>query len=456
MTTTQINISENGWNPDTFSFSHDFQKQIIAAMIQEPKIFETVGVLTDYKYFELRDLSEIFKNLQEFFNKYKGLPSKEALFEQLIQYYKSETLNEILEELYTYPKISSSTLSYIEENVRNFIQCQAIKKAIIDSLDDLGDINKHYNVKNRIEDALTVGSSLDDFGLDVYNDDEILSRWKKRKEDREIPRISTGWNKFDQIFGGYGAGELFTFTGPAHSGKSMYLVNAGANILLQKKNVLHITLEMSEDVTSQRYDMRLLNLTKEELKTHKATEKLKELLEKRIGQLVIKRWPSLSITATDIVSFMKRLENVKQFKPNILIVDYAELMRSTHKYTDKRFELDTVYQQLRNIGIEFNIPVITATQLNRGALEKLEAGKILTEESIAESYGIARIIDCGVTINATPAENAKNNSVIYVYKNRDGESGEQFRMYVDFSRALVREWTASPDIREIPKNRRIN
>lgn len=94
MTTTQTNISENGWNPDTFSFSHDFQKQIIAAMIQEPKIFETIGILTDYKYFELRDLSEIFKNLQEFFNKYKGLPSKEALFEQLIQYYRSETLNE--------------------------------------------------------------------------------------------------------------------------------------------------------------------------------------------------------------------------------------------------------------------------------------------------------------------------------------------------------------------------
>lgn len=454
MTTTQTNISENGWNPDTFSFSHDFQKQIIAAMIQEPKIFETIGILTDYKYFELRDLSEIFKNLQEFFNKYKGLPSKEALFEQLIQYYRSETLNESLEELYTYPKIASSTLSYIEENVRNFIQCQAIKKAIIDSLDDLGDINKHYNVKNRIEDALTVGSSLDDFGINAYDDDEILNRWKKRKENTDVPRISTGWNKFDQIFGGYGVGELFSYTGPAHSGKSMYLVNAGANTLLQKKNVLHITLEMSEEITSQRYDMRLLNLNKEDLKTHKATKKLKDLLEKRIGQLVIKRWPSLSITATDIVSFMKRLENVKQFKPDILIVDYAELMRSTYKYNDKRFELDTIYQQLRNIGIEFNIPVVTATQLNRGALEKLEAGKILTEESIAESYGIARIIDCGVTINATPAENAKNNSVIYVYKNRDGESGEQFRMYVDFSRALVREWTASPDIREIPKNRR--
>ena len=91
-----------------------------------------------------------------------------------------------------------------------------------------------------------------------------------------------------------------------------------------------------------------------------------------------------------------------------MIVDYAEIMKASSKYYEKRFELDSIYQQLRNIGIEFNIPVITATQLRRAALEKLESGKILTEEDIAESYGIARIIDCGVTINATPADNMKN------------------------------------------------
>ena len=118
-------------------------------------------------------------------------------------------------------------------------------------------------------------------------------------------------------------------------------------------------------------------------------------------------------------------------------------MRSLNKYNDKRFELDAIYQQLRNLGIEFNIPVITATQLNRSAIEKLESGGILTEEFIAESYGIARIVDCGVTINATPADNANNNSIIYVFKNRDGEAGEQFRMFVDFSKATIREWSAS-------------
>jgi hypothetical protein len=231
----------------------------------------------------------------------------------------------------------------------------------------------------------------------------------------------------------------------------MYLVNAGANILLQKKNVLHITLEMSEEITSQRYDMRLLGLTKDELKTPKANVKIKELLENHIGGLVVKRYPSGLASAADISAFIKRLENVRKFTPDVLIVDYADIMRSLNKYNDKRFELDSIYQQLRNLGIEFNIPVITATQLNRSAIEKLESGGILTEEFIAESYGIARIVDCGVTINATPADNAHNNSIIYVFKNRDGEAGAQFRMFVDFSKALIREWSASSNIKQFTK-----
>ena len=198
----------------------------------------------------------------------------------------------------------------------------------------------------------------------------------------------------------------------------MYLINVGANILLQKYNVLHISLEMSEEITTQRYDMRLLGLTKDDLKTdfNTSTKKLKELLSNHIGKLTVKRFPSSTVTATDISTYMKRLENIKGFVPDVLVIDYADIMRSSNKYNDRRFELDMIYQELRNIGVEFNIPVITATQLNRSALSKLESGGILTEEFIAESYGIARILDCGVTINATPVDNANNTSVIYVCK----------------------------------------
>ena len=442
-----------GWDVDTFSFTIDFQKQIIASMLQEPKLFERVGLYIKPNNFGIDDYIAIYKGLQAFFSKYKGLPTKEVCYELVKKNYNdsNNTLQETINEIYNYKKISVASLEYVEASVKDFISCQELRNAILESFDDLGDVNKHPNIKNRIEKAIHICDSLEDLGTDVYDVESVVERWARRLQGNEVKRYSTGWEGFDKIFGGYGCGEVFTFMGPAHSGKSMYLINAGANLLLQKLNILHISLEMSEEITAQRYDMRLLGLTKDELKTNSANIKVKELLTKQIGQLVIKRYPSSFVTANEISIYIKRLENIKSFIPDILIVDYADIMRSSNKYTEKRYELDLIYQELRNLAIEFNVPVITATQLNRSALEKLEAGKILTEENIAESYGIARIIDCGVTINSTPADNANNQSLIYVCKNRDGEAGNSMRMWVDFSKALVREWSA-PTISNIKSN----
>ena len=102
------NIS--GWNPDTFSFSPEFQKQIIAAMIQEPKIFERLGILTDYRSFDIAEYAEIFKGIQDFYEEYRGMPTKEALSDLLSTRYHSETLNETLEEIYNHKRISTSTI----------------------------------------------------------------------------------------------------------------------------------------------------------------------------------------------------------------------------------------------------------------------------------------------------------------------------------------------------------
>ena len=442
-----------GWVSDSFGFAPDFQKQIIAAMIQEPKIFERLGLYIDPNNFELIECRDIFKCLLSFYNKYKGVPNKEACIEYVKAYYAqtgrdSDSVTHTVEDLYEYKRISASSIEYIEEKVKNFISCQALKRAIYESIDDLGDVNKHYNVKARVEKALNVCANLESLGINAYSPDEILKRWQKRRRGEEIPRIPTGWAEFDKIFGGYGAGEVFTFLGPANSGKSMYLVNVGANVLLQKKNVIHFSLEMSEEITVQRYDMRLLGLTKDELKTSVASTKIKQLLEKQIGQLRIKRFPSSTVTAPELSACIKQLENRENFVPDMIIIDYVDIMRSTNKYTEKRYELDLMYQEVRNLAIEFNVPVVTATQMNRTALEKLESGKILTEENVADSYGIIRIVDCAVTINATPADIAKHNAVIYVCKNRDGAKGDQFRMAVDFSRASIREW-AAPSVNDV-------
>ena len=162
------------------------------------------------------------------------------------------------------------------KNVKNFISCQAIKKAIYESLDDLGDIDKHLNVRDRIEKALLVGSNIDDLGMNAYSNDEIIKRVSARQKDEEIIRYKVGWEEFDSIFGGFGAGELFTFGGPAHSGKSMYLVNIGAGLLLNKKNSEN-TGENCSFGSSKTSMKEFLNKSNNSVKINKQTTSFKGL-----------------------------------------------------------------------------------------------------------------------------------------------------------------------------------
>lgn len=445
-----------GWQSDTLSFTDQFQKQIIIAIVQEPKLYESLGIYIKPEAFEINAYKVIFREIQNFYSDYRSIPTKEIVLERLNKKYADkdipEPVIENVNDIFGAKRLANSTSKCIEDSVRNFIQNQALKKAIMDSLEDLDDVDKHLNIKDRIEKALRVGDDISDLGVDVYSDDEIISRWQRRLSGEEIPKISTGWSSFDEVFDGYGCGELFSFMGPANSGKSMYLANAGANMLLQKKNVMHISLEMSQETVAQRYDMRLLGLNKDELKTPVANERIKALLEKDVlGELIVKRFPSSTATAGDIETYMKRQESTTGFVPDVLIVDYADIMRSSNKYNERRFELELIYQELRNIAIQFNIPVITATQLNREGLKELNSGGILTEEHIAEAYGISRHADVMVTINATPQDIIKHNSIVYVAKNRDGRKGDQIRMYVDFEKALVKEWAAVPQKEELKK-----
>lgn len=434
------------WDVEHFSFTLEFQRRILITILQNKEIFNRLGLYIDYRYFENKDFSRIYKNILEFHEKYKGFPDSNSLIEHInIKSGINPELKETIEELYSARRISKENVDFIENSLSNFIQSQALKKAIIDSLDDLGDVEKHEAIKERIEEALTIAAKIEDLGIDAYSKESIIERIRDRKNDTDIPRIPFHWSNMDKVFGGLGIGEIFSFIGPAHSGKSMFLVNVGVNLLLQQKNVLHVTLEMSEKITIQRYDMSLLGLTKPELKSSLAVENLKQRLKEHLGKLWVKQFPSDVTSPADIARFMNRLASVKDFVPDILIIDYADIMSSPSKYKEKRHELGAIYRGLRNLGVEYKIPVCTATQMNRGSLIKLEQGKLLDESDIAESYDIMRILDNGVSINSSVEDRHGNRAILYVVKNRDGDIGQKIKFFVDWSKAYAKEWESFTD-----------
>ena len=432
---------KNIWDQNHFGYTFEFQKKILITMLQNKGLYDRLGAYIDYRYFENSDLSKIFRALSEFTEKYHGYPTLDSIEEYMSsQDGMTEGIKENLEDIYSADKVSKENVDFIETSMSEFIQCQELKKAIMSSLDDLGDVDKHQQISTRISDALLVGTKLEDLGSDTYSAKSIADRYKARKENKAIKRIPTRWAVFDSIFGGLGNKELFSFLGPSHSGKSMFLINLGVNLLLQLYDVLHISLEMSKEVIEQRYDMSLLGLTKNELKTPLFSDRIRKKMKDKLGRLRVKQFPADVTTPAEIVKLMNHLASAENFVPDVLIIDYADILSSPSKYHEKRHELGAIYRSVRNIAVEYDIAAVTATQMNRGALSKLEGGKLLDESDIAEAYDIMRILDAAVSINSSIDDRHNNRALLYVVKNRDGDVGQKISFYVDWSKAYAREW----------------
>jgi len=430
------------YEPDKFAFTLDFQREVIIACLQHPTFMLRLGSEISPLHFEVDTYSLLFAAIRKFFEKYQELPSKIALDNFIPAKVKTEEVDELIETVYNYRDLKQGELDFIQDNVLTFVQHQAMKKSIVESINDLSEIEKYPKIKERIEEALSVGTDIYEMGTVAYDEQEILTRHKARLEHTDYLRIPTGFSRLDEALdGGLTEGDLFTFLAPAKAGKSMFLVNVGAKALLEQRNVLHITLEMSEKRIIDRYDMRLLGLTKNELLMNTTVRRLKELQKDYLGKLVVKECPPDAFTPDQLLMFIKKHHCVTGFFPDTVCVDYADIMAPTRRYTQKRFEIDNIYYGLKRVAEELKIRLVTASQTNRDSVRRLEEGELIDMADVAESFGIVRIATVAVSINCTPADKRNHKAKLFVAASRYGEDGGAFNAYIDYSRCLTRDWS---------------
>jgi replicative DNA helicase len=189
-------------------------------------------------------------------------------------------------------------------------------------------------------------------------------------------QISTGWPSLDRrLFGGMNRGELNIFAGGSGAGKSLFLANLGVNWALQGLNVLYLTLELSEELVSMRIDAMLTGIaTKEIFKDLDDVEMKVKIIGKKSGAMQIKYMPS-GKTCNDIRAYLKEFEIKTGRKIDILLVDYLDLLMPVGKKisAENLFVKDKyVSEELRNLAMEKQCILVTAAQLNRGAVEEVE------------------------------------------------------------------------------------
>lgn len=416
-------------NADFASMGNGYQEKIVQALFVDHKFLDQMSDVLEPKYFTLRHLEVMTKKLFDYVKQYREFPSLDVIEMQIAQ---DDTLSEkmIIEtQVRSFiknvkEKPLNGDMRWVQENSLEFCQRQALIAAIGTALDKVE--SKDYSSISRImKEALNKGAPRDagheyELGID-----------RRAKRSIRAP-ISTGWAPIDAATGGgWEKGTLSTVIAPTGAGKSMFLVNIACAALQQGLNVLYVTLEMADWKIALRADSYFSGIPINDVPDN--TDRVKKSIgEKCKGRFIVKEWPTKTASVQTIRAHLQKLEQTKEFKPDVVLVDYADLLRSSKGYGEKRHELEGNYEELRGVAQEFNVVMVTADQTNRGGMNE----ELVTLTAIAESYAKATVCDLIMTVSRTVTDKENGTGRLFIAKSRLGEDGIVFPF--NFRPATVR------------------
>jgi len=211
----------------------------------------------------------------------------------------------------------------------------------------------------------------------------------------------------------------------------MVLTHLGANALMRGVNVVHYTLELSDTTIASRYDSCITGVPLNDLFSFK--ELIFDKVESIKGKLIVKEYPTKSASTRTIKNHLEKLVT-RGINPGLVIVDYGDLLRPVTTRAEKRSELESIYEELRSIGQEFECPIWTASQTNRSGLN----AEVITMESISEAFSKCFVADLIFSVSRTKEDKTANSGRIYVAKNRNGPDGLVYPIFMDTSNVKIR------------------
>jgi hypothetical protein len=392
------------------NFGYNFQIKIISSLLTDKAFLQQVSDILLPEFFESESNQWIVETTIKYFQDYATAPTLDV-FKIKVQDIDRDVLKTaIIESLKdSYKFLESQDLDFVKEETVNFCKNQCVKRAILDSVDLLkrGDYDA---IKATIDMAMKAGA--DKEVGHMYND-SVADRYK----DNVRSTIPTPWPIINDLAdGGFGKGELVVFVAPAGIGKSWGLINVGANAVKAGLNVVHYTLELNEGYVGQRYDAVLTGIANQNLKYN--IDEVQNTVGKLKGNLVIKYYPTKTASCSTIRAHIEKMILVGT-KPDLVIVDYADLLRGSVARKEMRHELESIYEDLRGIAGEYEVPLFTASQANRSALEDdiIEAGKI------SESYSKVMIADFVLSLSRKVTDKIAGTGRWHIIKNRFGPDG---------------------------------
>jgi len=401
-----------------------FQVKVLGALLTQRQFLINIIDSLDSEYFESSAHKWIIEYIQKYFSEYHTTPTIETLSIE-VKKIENEVLRisiaEALREAY---KMSDqSDLEWVEDEFSTFCRNQQVKKAILGSV-QLLEMNDFESILQLISKAVNAGEDKT-IGLD-YNLD-IEARY--REDDRNC--IPFPWPVFNEITqGGYGKGDLVLVFGNPGGGKSWAITAMGAYAAALGYNVVHYSLELGEGYVGKRYDAVFSGIEVDKLHLHR--KEVDEIVGKVKGKVIIKEYPPKRASFDVIEAHLQQLEHQNDFKPDLIIIDYLDYMR-TRSRKERKEEIDDVYVAAKAFAKEKGIPVVSPSQANRGAAKS----DIIEGDNAAGSYEKIMIGDIILSLARKRKDKIEGTGNWHIMKNRYGADGMTFRSRINTSNGYI-------------------
>ena len=418
-----------------YQFNENIQRGILYLLKSDKDFYLQIVNLVKPDYFEFPSHGKIFSVVRDYYEKYKKLPTDDFI-EQEIRKAKSEkeSIHDYTDEIQFINRMDTSAIEgqdYFLDLIESFAKREAMKEAIKESLLLIKE-DRMEETEQLIRKALTVSRTVD-IGQQYFTD--FNSRWDRTYNSEEqdkykmfLPTLNSS------LEGGLGDKELAMVIAPPGVGKSLWLVNQAGESMMEGRRVLYVSLEMSEDKIAQRFDSVTTLIPQAHLKEPSAQLKVAERLSIfrtnfPDSRLVIKEFPTGTVNVNALRALLVQLRNYEEFVPDVIIVDYLELMRPVRENQHEYQAQQRIAEELRGLAMEMKVLLWTATQTNRQG----RSVKIITDAELGDSYGKIRTCDFAVSLNQNEEEFDNGTMRAYVVKSRNGRPRFTVPMKIDYN-----------------------
>lgn len=406
-------------------FGTSFQSKIIASLMCDVKFIQTISDILEPTMFDSDSDKWLVKHIRKYFYEYKKQPTLEVIKYKIDEIDNDVLKSGVVEKLRdVWKHIEATDLEFVQSETLGFCKNQTLKNAILESVEMLE--NKDYDgIKSTIDNAMKAGTTRD------LGHDYIPSLETRLSESARIT-VKTPWDVINDITdGGLGAGELGVVVAPAGIGKSWTLQALGSEVIKQGKTVVHYSLELNENYVGLRYDSIFSGVTTANIKYHK--EEIEKQLSKLPGKLLIKYFPTKAASVQTLGSHLKQIE-LSGVDIDMVIVDYADILMPTGNFKEKRHAIGNIYEDLRGLAGELEIPIWTASQANRSALEE----DVIGADKVAEDYSKVMTADFVMSMSRKVEDKIANTGRFHVIKNRFGIDGVTYPSTINTNIGVVK------------------